>query len=156
VRPGGACIVLVRANRQNAHMSHDSSFPDSTEAPDQRSDRALAALQYEEQAGLGFRRRQRSPLGNPYADPERFQVDREPTTGELWAGMLAGIGTVLGFAAIFYHPLMMSTIAVLFVITGSLGDGAPSRVARIGLVVAIVGFVLGMTMSIFVTHKALW
>ena len=137
-------------------MSHDSTFPDSTEAPDSRTDRAMAQLQYEEKAGLGFRRRLRAPIGDPYAEPERFQVDREPTTGELWAGMLGGFAAVLGFGAIFYKPLLLGTIAVVLAILGSLGDGAAARIAKWALIVTIVGFVLGMLLSIFVTSAPVW
>lgn len=137
-------------------MSHDSTFPDSPEAPESRTDRALAALQYEEKAGLGFRRRQRGALGDPYAEPQRYQVDREPTSAELWAGMLGGMGAVLGFGAIFYKPLLLGTLALIFAILGSLGDGAASRIAKWALIVAAFGFVLGMLMSIFVTNAQLW
>lgn len=137
-------------------MSHDSTFPDSPEAPERRTDRALAQLQYEERAGLGFRRRQRKPLGNPYAEPERYQVTREPTAGELWAGVLAGIGAVLAVAAIFYKPLLLGTLAVILTVIGSLGDGQPSRIARAGIVLAAVGATLGMLMAIFLTHAPLF
>ncbi|MCW2972349.1 MAG: hypothetical protein JWN72_622 [Thermoleophilia bacterium] len=139
-------------------MSHDSKFPDSSEAPEARTDRALEALQYEEKAGLGFRRRDRKPIGDPYAGdgPERSQVDREPTNGELWAGLLAGLGSVLGFAAIFYKPLLMGSIAAVLLIFGSLGDGAASRIARIGILVAGICFFIGMLVALFVTKKAIW
>lgn len=137
-------------------MSHDSTFPESAESPDQRTDRALEALQYEEKAGLGFRRRQRAAIGDPYAEPERYQVDREPTSGELWAGMLAGIGAVLGFGAIFYKPLLLGFVAVLFTIFGSLGDGAPARIARWSFIVVLIGVSLGMLLSIFVTKSAVF
>ena len=137
-------------------MSHDSTFPDSEEAPESRTDRALAALQYEEKAGLGFRRRVRTPMGDPYAEPERYQVDREPTSAELWAGMLAGIGAVLGFGAIFFKPLLLATIATVFVVLGSLGDGTPSRIARWGAIITATGFTVGMLMSIFVTKAPIW
>ncbi|MCW2923084.1 MAG: hypothetical protein JWM98_488 [Thermoleophilia bacterium] len=137
-------------------MSHDARFPDSPEAPDQRTDRALAALQYEERAGLGFRRRERGTPGDPYAEPERFQVDREPTSGELWAGLIAGIGAVLGVAAVFYKPLLLGTVAVIFTIIGSMGDGQAARIARVGIICAGLGTVIGMSFAIFVTHKAIW
>lgn len=137
-------------------MSHDSTFPDSPENPAQRTDRALEALQYEEKAGLGFRRRQRAAIGNPYAEPERFQVDREPTSGELWAGMLAGLGAVLGFGAIFYKPLLLGLFAVILTILGSLGDGAPARVAKWAFVVVMVGVTIGMLMAIFVTNASVF
>lgn len=137
-------------------MSHDSRFPDSPEAPDKRTDRALEALKYEERAGLGFRRRERAPMGDPYAEPERFQVDREPTSGELWAGLLAGIGIVLAVAAMFYLPLLMGVLAAVFTILGSLGDGQASKIARWGFHTMLITIPIGMVMSIFVTHKALW
>ena len=137
-------------------MSHDSTFPDSSESPAQRTDRALEALQYEEKAGLGFRRRERAPIGDPYAEPERFQVTREQTSGELWAGMLAGIGAVLGFGAIFYKPLLLGFIAVLFTILGSLGDGAPARVAKWSFIMVLVGVTIGMLMQIFVVKSSVF
>ena len=137
-------------------MSHDSTFPDSAESPQQRTDRALEALQYEEQAGLGFRRRQRAPIGDPYAEPERFQVDREPTSGELWAGMLAGIGAVLAFGAIFYKPLLLGFIAVIFTILGSLGDGAAARIAKWAFIMVLIGVTTGMLMAIFVTKGSVF
>ena len=139
-----------------ACMSHDSTFPDSPEAPDKRTDRALEALQYEEKAGLGFRRRERSAIGDPYGEPERYQVDREPTAGELWAGMLAGIGAVLGFSAIFYKPLLLGFVAVIFTILGSLGDGAASRIAKWAFITVTIGVSLGMLIAIFVTKKSVF
>lgn len=137
-------------------MSHDASFPASPEPPERRTDRVLASLEYEERAGLGFRRRRHQPLGDPYAEPERYQVDREPTAGELWAGMLGGVAAMLGFSALFYKPLLLGTLAVIFAILGSLGEGQASRVARWAMLVAGICFVLGMLMSIFVTNTALW
>jgi hypothetical protein len=137
-------------------MSHDSTFPDSAEAPDKRTERAIEALQIENEAGLGFRRRERSAMGNPYAEPERFQVDREPTAGELWAGLLAGLGVVLAVGAIFYKPILFGALAVFFTTLGSLGDGQAAKVARWGFVLSLVGTFIGMVMVIFVTNKAIW
>lgn len=137
-------------------MSHDQKFPDSPEAPDQRTARALEALEFEEKAGLGFRRRQRKPIGNPYGEPERFQVDREPSNGELWAGMLAGMAAVIGFGALFYKPLLLGTVALVLAVAGSLGDGQPARIARWAMIIASICFFLGMVLTIFVTHKAAW
>ena len=123
-----------------------------------RTDRALEALQYEEKAGLGFRRRQRKALGNPYGGdgPERANVDREPTSGELWAGMVVGLGAVLGFAAIFYKPLLLGSVAAILIVLGSVADGAPSRIARIAIIVAGAGFFIGMIVALFITKKAIW
>ena len=156
VRPAGSALPPSVGTGRMASMSHDSTVPDSPEAPERRTDRALEALQYEEKAGLGFRRRTRTPMGDPYAEPERYQIDREPTAGELWAGMLGGIGAVLGFGAIFYKPLLLGNVAVIFAVLGSLGDGAPSRVGRAAILVAGLGTLLGMLLAIFVTKSAIW
>jgi len=137
-------------------MSHDSSFPESPEAPAQRTDRALEALEYEEQAGLGFRRRQRNAIGDPYAEPERFQVDREQTSGELWAGMLAGLSAVLAFGALFYKPLLLGFVAVVLMMLGALADGSPSRIAKTSFTMILVCVPIGMLMAIFVTKAAVW
>lgn len=137
-------------------MSHDSSFPDSPEAPDQRTDRALEALKYEEKAGLGFRRRQRKPIGDPYLEPERYQVTREPSAGELWAGLLAGFGAVLGFGAIFYKPLLLGAVAVVFTVLGSIADGEARKIAHWAFITVLVGVTIGMLMAIFVTNAAIW
>ncbi|MCW2961922.1 MAG: hypothetical protein JWM90_2309 [Thermoleophilia bacterium] len=88
--------------------------------------------------------------------PVAGHEDREPTSGELWAGFVAGIGAVLGFGALFYKPLLMGTVAILLCVLGSLGDGQPSRIAKITLPIACICFLLGMLMSVFVTHMALW
>lgn len=139
-------------------MTHEHQFPDSAEAPEARTARALEALEYEERAGLGFRRRARLAIGNPYGDAEaeRYQIDREITGPELWAGYLGGIGVVLGGFAIVYKPLLMALLGIIFCVFGSLGDGQGARVARIGIIVGVAGFTIGMLMSIFVTHKAIW
>lgn len=137
-------------------MSHDSTFPDSAEDPAKRTDRAIEALEYENKAGLGFRRRQRKAIGNPYAEPERYQVTHEPSQGELWAGLVASIGTVLGIAAIFYKPLLLGVFAVICVVLGSTGGGQAAKIARWGFITVLVGVTIGMLMAIFVTHGTLW
>ena len=80
----------------------------------------------------------------------------ESTPGDVWAGMLAGVGAVLGFGAIFYKPLLLGTVAVILVVLGSLGNGEPTRIARVAFGVAIAGFTIGMLGAIFVTHASLF
>jgi hypothetical protein len=96
------------------------------------------------------------PSTSHAAIPVAGHDDREPTAGELWAGLVAGIGAVIGFGALFYKPLLMGTVAILLCIFGSLGDGQPSRIAKVTLPIACTCFLLGMLLSLFVTHKALW
>lgn len=135
---------------------HDQHFPDSPENPDRRTDRALDALRYEERAGLGFRRRQRTPLGDPWADPERHQLSQAAeTVGGLWAGYLAGFGMVLGITAIFYRPLLLGFFAVLLSMVSLTADNS-SRVTKYAMLVAAVGTSIGMLVAVFLTGKSVF
>lgn len=127
---------------------HEQSFPDSTEPADRRTARAEAALEYEERARIGFRRRTAENLGDPWTTPETYQVDREPTTWELSGGFFAAIATVLGVAAIFYAPLPFSFLAVVLALLALSTGYRAAHAARRALVIASFGFVVGMLIAI--------
>ena len=97
-------------------------------------------------------------MSNDHVTPVASSIhdEAEPTTGDLWAGLLAGLGAVLGFGAIFYKPLLLGTVAIVLVILGSLGNGEPSKISRVALWVAIAGFLIGMLGAIFVTHAPIF
>ena len=134
---------------------HEHSFPESSESDEARTSRALAALEYEESAGLGFRRRTQG-VGDPYADPERHQIDRDVTSGEIFAGLLAGFGTVIGAMALVTRPLLLGMIAALLLAFGSIGGGQAARIARVGVAIAGVCFFLGMLIAIFLERPIAW
>jgi hypothetical protein len=127
---------------------HEQRFPESPESPERRSARAVAQLEYEERAQTGFRRR-RHGQGDPWAAPDDFQVDREVTNGELFAGYLAGFAVVLACVALFLRPLLFAFLAVLFAIGGLIGGGQASKIAKMALVIGAFTFVLGMLFSIW-------
>jgi hypothetical protein len=131
---------------------HDQHFPESTESSEQRAARAVAALEYEESAGLGFRRR-RIGKGDPYGDPERYQVGHEATSGEILAGYLAGAGVVAGGLSLVMRPLLMGLIAIICLTLGSVGGGQSSRIAKVGLPIAMVCFFIGMLFAILAERK---
>jgi hypothetical protein len=137
-------------------IMHDQKFPESEESPERRTERAVEALEYEQSAGLGFRRRLTNAMGNPYASAEEHQVDREPSQGELWANLAAGVGLILGIAALFYKPLLVGFLAAVFIVLGTLGDSQGSKISRVALPVAATCFFFGMLLAIFVTEKAVW
>lgn len=126
---------------------HEQPFPESTESVDQRSERAVAALEYEERRGLGFRRR-RSHVGDPYADPERYLVEREQTTAETIGGFCTGIAAVFGGLSLVIWPLLLGTVAAVAGIFGVMMGPADSRAAKYALVVACIGFFFGMIFAI--------
>ncbi|MCW2956020.1 MAG: hypothetical protein JWO69_889, partial [Thermoleophilia bacterium] len=82
--------------------------------------------------------------------------DDEPSGANLLGGLLAGTGSVLAFTTLFYKPLLVGTIAVVLIVLGSLADGQPSRIGRVGMWVAFVCIFIGMLVGIFLTKSALW
>lgn len=134
---------------------HDQTFPESEESPERRTARALEALKYEQSAGLGFRRRSRQALGDAYGNPEEHQVHREMTRAEVVGGFMAALAIVLGAAAVLYKPLLLGFLALIFGTFGLIGD-QPSRIARVGFIVAGIGWSVGMLLAIFVINNAVW
>ncbi len=129
---------------------HDKHFPESEEAGETRTQRAMDALAYEESAGIGFRRRAiGEQSGDPYAKPDSYLVsDDEVSAGQVLAGYLAGIAMVLGAAALVYKPLLLGTIAAITGISGAIAGGQAGRIAKLGLTIACFGYFFGMLFAI--------
>jgi hypothetical protein len=128
---------------------HEPTYPPSEEPTDARTARAVAALKYEEQAGLGFRRRTGTHgESDPYGNPEDFLVDGEETTAQLVGGYLAAVGVVAGIGAFFVKPLVLSVVALFFCIAGIISGGKAERIGRAGLIVACCGWAFGMLVAI--------
>jgi hypothetical protein len=127
---------------------HDATFPESAESPEQRSARAVTALEYEERAGLGFRRRERNAVGDPWAHPQAVQVDREESIGELFGAYLSGLGAVLGGLALVVCPLIFGSVGLVLAMGGVIGGGRGVRIGKVALVVSCFGFFLGMLFAI--------
>ena len=130
-------------------MTHDAKFPESAESAEQRTQRAITALEIEESAGLGFRRRRSGEsAGNPYAKPEQYRIGQPVGSGTVLAGMLAGLAWVLGIGSLLYHPLLLGTVALIAGISATIAGGPTARTARNGLIVASICFFLGMIFAI--------
>jgi hypothetical protein len=129
---------------------HDKHFPDSDEAGESRTQRAIDALNYEESAGIGFRRRSiGEQSGDPYGKPEAYIVgDDSVSGGQVLAGYLAAVAVVLGAGALVYKPLLLGTIAAIAGVSGAIAGGPAGRTAKTGLIIASFGFFFGMLFSI--------
>jgi hypothetical protein len=129
---------------------HEHSFPESDESAEARSQRAVAALEYEERAQLGFRKRLHG-MGDPWRNPDRHQIDRDATRGELLAGYCGGAAIVLGAGAVFYKPLMLATLAIILGTCGAMSSSRQAaHLGKLGLIFACAGFTIGMLFSILV------
>ncbi|MBC7643776.1 MAG: hypothetical protein H7123_01525, partial [Thermoleophilia bacterium] len=103
---------------------HDASFPESPESAEQRTQRAITALETEESAGLGFRRRRSGETaGDPYGKPEQYQLGSDVGSGHILAGMLGGAAWVLGLGSLLYHPLLLGVVAVICGLGGTIAGG---------------------------------
>jgi len=59
-----------------------------------------------------------------------------------------GVVWVLGIGAFLYHPLLLGVFALLGGIGGTIAGGPTARLARNGLIVASLGFFVGMIIAI--------
>lgn len=132
---------------------HDETFPQSQESPERRTARAVEALEYEEKAGLGFRRRKVGErAGNPYGSPEQYDVNAPVTGGQVLGSYLSAMAIILGAGAIIYKPLLLGSAAGLLALLGTIG-GSNDRVTRLGVIVSCTGFSLGMLIAILTDAK---
>lgn len=129
---------------------HEQPFPPSDESPEQARERAVAALRYEEEAGLGFRRT--AAMGHdiqPYGEGSLvYGGIQVPTSGQILGSYLASIGLVFGVMAIFYKPLLLCTIGVACAVGGIVAGGQAERIGRWAFIALGVGFFLGMIIAI--------
>src|SRR5687767_9345376 len=109
-----ACLRVSRRACRIAPM-HEEHFPKSTEPSGRLADRFVAALEYEERAGLGFRRAGDDPGTTlPYLRREGDVVfDSHMSGGQILAGYMAAASLVLGACALVYKPLVLGTIALV-------------------------------------------
>jgi hypothetical protein len=127
---------------------HDETFPQSQEPADKRSARFEQQLHWEDSHGTGFRRRERGALGDPFGDTDLHVVDAEPTQSELVGSWLAAFGTMLGVATLVFKPLLLVFPAFMLIMAGAAIGGVAGKVARTGIIVLSICFLIGMTFAI--------
>lgn len=150
-QPGNSLIVVekVRSIRQNARM-HDKTFPESDEPVENASQRALKALEYENSAGLGFRRTEWQPgVSNEYDPAAVLEADETP--GQLVAAYIAAAGMMAGLVAFAYKPLLFCFLAFLGATVGIAAGGTAGRIGKNAYMVIAAAFFFGMW---FALHDA--
>lgn len=127
---------------------HDETFPQSQEPVEKRSARFEKQLDWEESHGTGFRRRERGALGDPFGDSDLHVVDAEPTQAEIVGSWLAAFGTILGVATLVFKPLLLVFPALILILAGAAIGGIAGKVAKTGILVLSICFLIGMTYAI--------
>lgn len=127
---------------------HDKTFPQSEEPVDKQSDRAVTALQYEDDAGLGFRRTERQVgVTNEY-DPDAT-LGMPDTTGQLVAAYFASAGVILGGVAWVYKPLLFAFLAFIMATVGLAAGGKAARIGKLAYIITGVGFFFGTWLAMY-------
>ncbi|HVS85235.1 MAG TPA: hypothetical protein VHD91_06360 [Gaiellaceae bacterium] len=75
--------------------------------------------------------------------------------GEVVGGYLSALAIFIGAIAIAWHPLRLAPPAMLLAIVGAAMQPRASRLGLAGVAIAGLGFFLGMTIAVVVSHP-LW
>ncbi len=126
---------------------HEQRFPKSDEPVDQQTSRAIAGLEYEDEAGLGFRR-----VGREFGVTNEFdpgaRVETSESTGQLWASYIAAAGVIAAVGSAVYRPLTLGFIAFLGALIGVAAGGRAADLGRLGFILLGIFFVIGMVFAI--------
>jgi len=78
-----------------------------------------------------------------------------PRPSEVVGGYLSALAIFIGAIAIAWHPLRLAPPAMLLAIVGAAMGARGSKLGMAGVAVAGIGFFLGMTIAVVVSHP-LW
>lgn len=96
-------------------------------------------------------------LANPMTQldyAERKLEDRDTGTQSA-AALLSGLACGLGVAALWFAPMIIGFVAIGCAILGLSMSGTRDRIGKIGLIIAVMGWLIGSILGIFVGHSVI-
>ncbi len=94
-------------------------------------------------------------LANPMTQldyAERRLEDRDTGTQSASA-LLSGLACGLGVMSLWFAPMIIGFVAIACAILGLSLSGTRDRIGKIGLIIAVMGWLLGSIIGIFVGHS---
>jgi uncharacterized membrane protein YjjP (DUF1212 family) len=96
-------------------------------------------------------------LANPMTQLEYAELkleDRDSGTQSASA-LLSGLACGLGVAALWFAPMIIGFVAIGCAILGLSISGTRDRIGKIGLIIAVLGWLIGSIIGIFVGHSVI-
>ena len=96
-------------------------------------------------------------LANPMTQLEYAELkleDRDSGTQSASA-LLSGLACGLGVAALWFAPMIIGFVAIGCAILGLSISGTRDRIGKIGLIIAVMGWLIGSIIGIFVGHSVI-
>ncbi|MEI6689392.1 MAG: hypothetical protein WCN97_08555 [Thermoleophilia bacterium] len=96
-------------------------------------------------------------LVNPMTQLEYAELkleDRDSGTQSASA-LLSGLACGLGVAALWFAPMIIGFVAIGCAILGLSISGTRDRIGKIGLIIAVMGWLIGSIIGIFVGHSVI-
>jgi uncharacterized membrane protein YjjP (DUF1212 family) len=96
-------------------------------------------------------------LANPMTQLEYAELkleDRDSGTQSASA-LLSGLACGLGVAALWFAPMIIGFVAIGCAILGLSISGTRDRIGKIGLIIAVLGWLIGSIVGIFVGHSVI-
>ena len=96
-------------------------------------------------------------IANPMTQLEYAELkleDRDSGTQSASA-LLSGLACGLGVAALWFAPMIIGFVAIGCAILGLSISGTRDRIGKIGLIIAVLGWLIGSIVGIFVGHSVI-
>ncbi|MGI9186181.1 MAG: hypothetical protein ACR2J9_01445 [Gaiellales bacterium] len=96
-------------------------------------------------------------LANPMTQldyAERKLEDRDTGTQSASA-LLSGLACGLGVLSLWFAPMIIGFVAIGCAILGLSMAGTRDRIGKIGLIIAVLGWLIGSILGIFVGHSVI-
>jgi len=96
-------------------------------------------------------------LANPMTQLDYAELkleDRDSGTQSASA-LLSGLACGLGVAALWFAPMIVGFVAIGCAILGLSISGTRDRIGKIGLIIAVMGWLIGSIIGIFVGHSVI-
>ncbi|MGI9117456.1 MAG: hypothetical protein ACR2JV_07455 [Gaiellales bacterium] len=85
---------------------------------------------------------------------ERTLEDRDTGTASASA-LLSGLACGLGVLSLWFAPMIIGFVAIACAILGLSLAGTRDRIGKIGLIIAVMGWLIGSIIGIFVGHSVI-
>lgn len=96
-------------------------------------------------------------LANPMTqlDYAERRLEERDTGTQSASALLSGLACGLGVASLWCAPMILGFIAIACAILGLSMSGTRDRIGKIGLIIAVMGWLIGSILAILIGHSVI-